>query len=262
MAAIPEIMLNNGQTIPQLGFGVFQVKPEDTVEAVTQALEAGYRHIDTAQMYGNEREVGEAIAKSGPDRGDVFVTSKLNNDATGPTTPAGVRRDAGGARLRLRRPVPDPLAAAHAVRRRLRVDLEDAGGVLPRRPGPVDRRLQLPAAPPAAAAQRVRDPPAVNQIEVHPYLTQDERAGVLRRAPDRHRGVVADRARGELLGDPVIVAIAERGGQDPGPGRAALAHRARRHRVPQVGHPGAGSRRTSTSSTSSCPARTSRRSAR
>jgi len=77
-------MLNNGRTIPQLGFGVFQVEPADTVEAVTLALQAGYRHIDTAQGYGNEREVGEAIAKSGLDRSDVFVTSKLANDSHRP----------------------------------------------------------------------------------------------------------------------------------------------------------------------------------
>src|SRR5215207_3440094 len=71
--------LNDGNRIPQLGFGVFQVDPSETVEAVTHALEAGYRHIDTAEMYGNEREVGEAIRQSGLARGDVFVTSKLNN---------------------------------------------------------------------------------------------------------------------------------------------------------------------------------------
>ena len=83
MTAIPQIMLNNGRTIPQLGFGVFLVEPKDTVEAVTLALQAGYRHIDTAQGYGNEREAGEAIAKSGLDRRDVFVTSKLGNDSPG-----------------------------------------------------------------------------------------------------------------------------------------------------------------------------------
>ncbi|MGN6793060.1 MAG: aldo/keto reductase, partial [Streptosporangiaceae bacterium] len=84
MTPVPDIMLNNGQPIPQLGFGVFLVKPEDTVDAVTTALEVGYRHIDTAEMYGNEREVGQAIAKSGLSRGDVFVTSKLNNDSHRP----------------------------------------------------------------------------------------------------------------------------------------------------------------------------------
>ena len=79
MTSIPDITLNNGQTIPQFGFGVFQIEPKDTVAAVSTALEAGYRHIDTAEMYGNEAEVGEAIARSGLDRGEVFVTSKLTN---------------------------------------------------------------------------------------------------------------------------------------------------------------------------------------
>jgi 2,5-diketo-D-gluconate reductase A len=77
-------MLNNGRTIPQFGFGVFQIEPKNTAEAVSTALEAGYRHIDTAEMYGNEKEVGEAISRSGLDRSDVFVTSKLGNDAHEP----------------------------------------------------------------------------------------------------------------------------------------------------------------------------------
>ena len=84
MTSIPDITLNNGQTIPQFGFGVFQIEPKETVPAVSTALEAGYRHIDTAEMYGNEAEVGEAIARSGLDRGEVFVTSKLSNDAHEP----------------------------------------------------------------------------------------------------------------------------------------------------------------------------------
>jgi len=79
MSEIPNITLNDGNIIPQLGFGVFQIEPTDTVDAVRKALEIGYRHIDTAEMYGNEKEVGEAIRASGFDRGDVFITSKLNN---------------------------------------------------------------------------------------------------------------------------------------------------------------------------------------
>src|SRR3954469_25443623 len=79
MASVPTIRLNNGVEIPQLGFGVFLVKPEECVEAVTAALEVGYRHIDTAEMYGNEKEVGEGVRRSGLDRSKVFVTSKLNN---------------------------------------------------------------------------------------------------------------------------------------------------------------------------------------
>ena len=78
-SAVPAIDLNDGHTIPQLGFGVFQIPPGDTARAVSVALEVGYRHIDTAEMYGNERGVGEAVRASGLDRADVFITSKLNN---------------------------------------------------------------------------------------------------------------------------------------------------------------------------------------
>ena len=79
MNDIPNITLNDGRLIPQLGFGVFLVPPEETATAVTDALEAGYRHIDTAQMYNNEAGVGEGIRRSGLDREAVFVTSKLSN---------------------------------------------------------------------------------------------------------------------------------------------------------------------------------------
>jgi 2,5-diketo-D-gluconate reductase A len=76
---IPTIELNDGNRIPQLGFGVFQVPPAETADAVSLALQAGYRHIDTAEMYANERGVGEAIRAAGIARDEVFVTSKLNN---------------------------------------------------------------------------------------------------------------------------------------------------------------------------------------
>ncbi len=84
MTAVPNLELNDGRTIPQLGFGVFQIDPADTAEAVAAALEIGYRHIDTAEMYGNEAEVGEAVRASRLDRGDVFITSKLSNAAHAP----------------------------------------------------------------------------------------------------------------------------------------------------------------------------------
>ena len=80
MTTVPTIDLNDGNTIPQLGFGVFQIEPEDTEEAVRVALDVGYRHVDTAEMYGNEEGVGAAIGGAdGLDRGDVFITSKLSN---------------------------------------------------------------------------------------------------------------------------------------------------------------------------------------
>ena len=77
---IPGILLNDGHTIPQLGYGVFKVDPADTERAVSEALEIGYRHIDTAAIYGNEAGVGAAIASSGIPRGELFVTTKLWND--------------------------------------------------------------------------------------------------------------------------------------------------------------------------------------
>jgi 2,5-diketo-D-gluconate reductase A len=79
VAVVPTIDLNDGSAIPQLGFGVFQIPPDETEQAVLRAFETGYRHIDTAEMYGNERGVGAAIRAYGLDRGDVYVTSKLNN---------------------------------------------------------------------------------------------------------------------------------------------------------------------------------------
>ena len=83
MAQVPNIRFNNAVQIPQFGFGVFQIKPEDTATALRTAFDAGYRHIDTAQMYGNEEQVGQAIATSGIARDELFVTTKLNNDKHG-----------------------------------------------------------------------------------------------------------------------------------------------------------------------------------
>lgn len=79
MSNVPAIELNDGNRIPQLGFGVFQILPDQTAAAVKEALDIGYRHIDTAEMYGNEKEVGQGIRDAGVDRSEVFVTSKLNN---------------------------------------------------------------------------------------------------------------------------------------------------------------------------------------
>jgi len=83
MTAVPTIELNNGVTIPQLGFGVFLVPPGETEAAVATALATGYRHIDTAKLYENEDEVGTAIAKSGVPREEVFVTTKVWNSDQG-----------------------------------------------------------------------------------------------------------------------------------------------------------------------------------
>jgi len=80
---VPTLTLNDGKTIPQLGFGVFKVDPTETTRIVSDALEVGYRHIDTAAIYGNEEGVGQALASSGIDRSELFVTTKLWNDEQG-----------------------------------------------------------------------------------------------------------------------------------------------------------------------------------
>jgi 2,5-diketo-D-gluconate reductase A len=175
VGSIPSITLNNGQAIPQFGFGVFQIEPKDTAAAVSTALEAGYRHIDTAEMYGNEAEVGEAIAKSGLDRGDVFVTSKLSNDAHEPDA----AREAFDATLKalgfdyvdlflIHWPLPtryggDFVSTWKTLEEFYREGRARSIGVSNFQPQHL-RRLH-------GESDII---PAVNQIEVHPYLTQDD----------------------------------------------------------------------------------------
>ncbi len=173
MTQSPTISLNNGVEIPQLGFGVFQIDPEDTVAAVGKALDVGYRHIDTAAMYGNEKEVGQAIHDSGLARDDVFVTSKLNNDAHG---------------------YDEALAAFDASLERLGLDHVDLYLIHWPQPGNdryVDtwRAFEKIYADGRAKSIGVSNfepnhlhrliaetdvVPAVNQVEVHPTFTQDE----------------------------------------------------------------------------------------
>ncbi|CAA9241528.1 MAG: oxidoreductase of aldo/keto reductase family, subgroup 1, partial [uncultured Blastococcus sp.] len=150
----------------------------------------------------------------------------------------GVRPVAGRARLRPARPVPHPLAAA-GDRRRLRGDVEGAGGDLRRRSGPGDRGLQLPAPPPAPAVRRDRGPAGGQPDRGAPLSRAGRRAGVRRRARDRHRGLVADRP-GQGARRPGDHRDRRAGGPHAGPGGAAVAHPAWRRRVPEVGDPGAG----------------------
>jgi 2,5-diketo-D-gluconate reductase A len=84
MPTVPNIELNDGNSIPQLGFGVFQIEPDATADAVAHALKVGYRHIDTAEMYRNEHGVPDGLRTARVDRADVYITSKLNNGAHEP----------------------------------------------------------------------------------------------------------------------------------------------------------------------------------
>ncbi len=215
MTAIPDIMLNNGQQIPQFGFGVFQIEPEDTVEAVVTALQAGYRHIDTAEGYGNEKQVGEAIAKSGVDRSEVFITSKLSNDAHLPDdarlafeeTLEALGTDFVDLFL-IHWPLPtrydgDYVSTWKTLEEFYRDGRARSIGVSNFQPHHL-RRLHSES----------EVPPAVNQIEVHPYLTQED----VRAFCAEHQIAIeawSPIAQGQVLGDPEIVTVAERTGKSP-----------------------------------------------
>ncbi len=146
---VPSITLNNQTTIPQLGFGVFQVPPAQTAEVTLKALEVGYRHIDTAQMYGNEEGVGAAITAAGLPREELYITSKLNN---GFHRPDDARRafDETLTKLGLDRidlflihwPLPTQYDGDFVSTWRTLAEFVDDGRA------PVGGRLELPAGPP------------------------------------------------------------------------------------------------------------------
>ena len=213
MATVPTLTLNNGVEIPQLGFGVFQIKPEDTVKATTSALEIGYRHIDTAQMYGNEREVGQAVRESGIPREEVFVTSKLNNNrlehddilAAFDQTMSALGFDYLDLFL-----IHWPLPGVSDYVARWKVMEEIYAGGQARAVG-VSNFHEHHLRDVFAASELT---PAVNQIEVQPYLTQD----ALRAFSAEHEIAVeawSPIARGKVATDPVIGGIAERLGRGP-----------------------------------------------
>jgi 2,5-diketo-D-gluconate reductase A len=213
VATVPTLTLNNGVEIPQLGFGVFQIKPEDTVKATTSALEIGYRHIDTAQMYGNEREVGQAVRESGIPREDVFVTSKLNNNRLERDDILRAfdqtMTDLGFDYLDLFLiHWPLPAVADYVARWKVMEEIYATGrvkaiGVSNFHPNHLRNLL---------GATEIT--PAVNQIEISPFLVQDEL-----RAFDADHEIVTEAwspiARGKVADDPVIGRIAERLGRSP-----------------------------------------------
>jgi 2,5-diketo-D-gluconate reductase A len=210
---VPTIALNNGVEIPQLGFGVFQIKPEETAEATRTALEIGYRHIDTAQMYGNERGVGQAVRESGLARDEVFVTSKLNNN----------RQERDDILRSFDQSLADlgfdyldlflihwPLPGVSDYVKRWSVMEEIYASGRAKAIGVSN--FQASHLRNVFAASEIT--PAVNQIEVSPFLTQDEL-----RAFDADHEIVTEAwspiARGKVADDPVIRGIAEKLGKSP-----------------------------------------------
>ncbi|MCW0215691.1 MAG: aldo/keto reductase [Pseudonocardia sp.] len=211
---VPTITLNNGVTIPQFGFGVFQIDRGDAVGAITSALDAGYRHIDTAQMYGNEADVGTAIAQSGIPRDEIFVTTKLNNDRHG-------HDDA----IKALDESLDLLGLDH-------VDLFLIHWPRPRQDRYVEtwtafEQLQREGKARAIGVSNFQVPhlqrlaaetstvPAVNQIELHPYFPQAEL-----RAYHRENAIATEAwspigQGGGLLAEPTLQTLASKYGRTP-----------------------------------------------
>jgi 2,5-diketo-D-gluconate reductase A len=211
--SIPAVTLHDGVEIPQLGFGVFQIPPEKTQDAVERALEAGYRHIDTAAAYRNERGVGAAIAASGIPREEIFVTTKLWNSAQGYESTLGAV-EKSLARLGLEYadlylihwPVPTEGRALDTWRAFERIYEEGSSRTI----GVSNFRVED-----LEMLEREAEVlPTVNQIELHPHFPQAElRAWHLEH--DVTTEAWSPLAQGELLANETIAAVAARHGRTP-----------------------------------------------
>jgi 2,5-diketo-D-gluconate reductase A len=209
-STVPTVRLNDGHSIPQLGFGVFQIDPAETAEAVSTALEVGYRHIDTAEMYGNESGVGEAVRASGLDRAEVFITSKLNNgyhrsdDARRAfeTTLSELGFDYVDLFL-IHWPLPTLYGGDFVSTWRTLEEFRADGRA--RSIGVSNFQVEHLERLASAGAHA----PAVNQIELHPYLL-NEQVRDYDAAHDVATQAWSPIAQGAVLDDPVITAIADR----------------------------------------------------
>jgi len=216
------VTLNNGVSMPALGFGVFQTPPQETVAAVETALETGYRLVDTAAAYGNEREVGEAIRRSGLDRDEVFVETKVwINDFGYDATLHAFDKSAGKLGVEtidlfiLHQALPGRFDLTREAYRALETLLADgrvrAIGVSNFMPSHLD-----------ALMKEASVTPAVNQVEVHPYFTQpdvqaaDAERGILTQAWSPIGGITSYRGTGtSTFDDPAIARIADAHGRTP-----------------------------------------------
>jgi len=216
MPQVPTLTLNDGQQIPQLGFGVFQIPPRDTAAAVARALEVGYRHIDTAEMYGNEAEVGEAVRASGLERDAVWVTSKLNNGAHRPDDARqafeGTLSALGLGHVDLfliHWPLPTLYEGDFVSTWRTLEELQRDGRI--RSIGVSN--FQVEHLERLAAETDVT--PAVNQIELHPYFQNREV-----KAYGEAHGIATEAwspiAQGAVLDDETIGEVAREVGRTPG----------------------------------------------
>ena len=214
MTQVPNIRLNNGVEIPQFGFGVFQVPADETAETVQAAFDAGYRHIDTAQMYGNEEGVGRALAQSGLPRDEVFVTTKLNNDGHGHDA-ALQRLDESLAKLGTDHV---DLYLIHWPRPQEDRYVETWKGLEQAAADGKARSIgvsNFTIANLERLAKETGTVPAVNQIELHPRLVQREL-----RNYHVENGIATEAwspiaQGGDLLSDGILKELAEKYGKTP-----------------------------------------------
>jgi 2,5-diketo-D-gluconate reductase A len=210
---VPSVRLNDGEHIPQLGFGVFQVPPDDTAEAVTHALLTGYRHIDTAAAYGNEAGVAQAIRAAGLEREDVFVTTKCFNDDQGYEQAKHALR-ASLERLEFTHVDlylihwPVPAHDKYVETWKAFIELREEG---------LTRSIGVSNFQPAHLHRVIDETgvtPTVNQVELHPHLQQQ---GLRREHAEL--GIVTEAwsplAQGGVLEEPTIVEIAQAHGKTP-----------------------------------------------
>ena len=211
---VPAVQLIGEETIPQLGFGVFQIPPDETVEATLRAFQTGYRHIDTAAAYRNEAEVGQAFRASGLDREDVFITTKCFNDDHG-LERARRAFDASLNRLELEYVDlylihwPVPSSDLYVETWKAFIDLQEQGLI---------RSIGVSNFQPAHLRRIIDETgvtPSVNQVELHPRFQQ---AGLRREHEDL--GIVTEAwsplAQGAVLDDPVLTEIAGSHGKTTG----------------------------------------------
>jgi 2,5-diketo-D-gluconate reductase A len=208
MSSIPNIELNDGNSIPQLGFGVFQIDPSETAEAVKHALAVGYRHIDTAEMYRNEREVAEGIRASRVDRSDIFITSKLNN---GYHEPDVARRAFDGTLAALDSGYVDMFLIHWPLPTLYDGDFVSTWKALEEFKADGRARSIGVSNFQVDHLRELMDQadvvPAVNQIELHPYFQNREVASF-----SEENGIAIEAwspiAQGDVLNDPVVNEIA------------------------------------------------------
>jgi len=242
------VTLNNGLEIPAIGFGVFQSAPEETVDAVRTALETGYRHIDTAAAYGNEREVGEGIRASGVDRDDIVVETKIWVSDYGFDQTLHAFDKATGKLgfdtidvLILHQPAPDRFAQTVQAYRALERLYADgrvrAIGVSNFMPHHLRSLLEQSDVI-----------PALNQVELHPYLTQpdvqraDAEHGILDQAWSPIGGITFYPGWGDkrvsVMDDPTIRSIAEAHGRTPAQVMLRWHVQQGRNAIPKSTNPG------------------------